>query len=318
MKITRLEDLQVFVAAAEAGSFTEAARRLHLTPAAVSAVVKRLEQGLGSRLFERSTRHVRLSDAGERLLGPAREALQALALCEGVLQEEGDPVGHFSGPLRMALPSDLGRHHLLGWLRECLADDPGVSLELRVSDRLSHLLEQPVDVAVRYGEPDDSGFIALPLAPRNARVLVASPAYAAEHGLPQSPAELRRHNCLRFVLGDSLYSRWRLESAAGVQTVEVRGRHQADDGAVVRQWAVDGLGIAYKSALDVAQDLAAGRLLRVLPGHSEPVPLNLVVVSRQHLTSGLRRLAGRLAARCQALLAPLPECQGPAPDQPPG
>lgn len=318
MKITRLDDLQVFVAAAEAGSFTEAARRLHLTPAAVSAVVKRLEQGLGGRLFERSTRHVRLSEAGERMLGPAREALQALAQCEGALQEEGDPVGHFNGPLRMALPSDLGRHHVLGWLAEFLADDEAVSLELRVSDRLSHLLEQPVDVAVRYGEPDDSGFIALPLAPRNARVLVASPAYAAEHGLPQSPAELRRHNCLRFVLGDALYSRWRLESAAGVQTVEVRGRHQADDGAVVRQWAVDGLGIAYKSALDVAQDLATGRLLRVLPGHSEPVPLNLVVVSRQHLTPGLRRLAGQLAQRCQALLVPLPECQGPAPERPLG
>lgn len=309
MKINRLDDLQVFVAAAEAGSFTDVARHLHLTPAAVSAVVKRLEQALGTRLFERSTRHVRLSEAGERLLAPARQALQALAQCEGALQDANDPAGRLAGPLRMALPSDLGRHQLLGWLAEFLADDEAVSLELRVSDRLSHLLEQPVDLAVRYGEPDDSGFIALPLAPRNARVLVASPAYLARHGAPQTPAELRRHNCLRFVLGESLYSRWRLEGVAAAQTVEVRGRHQADDGAVVRQWAVQGLGIAYKSALDVADDLAAGRLLRLLPGWSEPAPLNLVVVSRQQLTPGLRRLAAFLAQRCQALLAPLPECQ---------
>jgi DNA-binding transcriptional LysR family regulator len=212
LKINRLDDLQVFVAAAEAGSFTDVARHLHLTPAAVSAVVKRLEQALGTRLFERSTRHVRLSEAGERLLAPARQALQALAQCEGALQDANDPAGRLAGPLRMALPSDLGRHQLLGWLAEFLADDEAVSLELRVSDRLSHLLEQPVDLAVRYGEPDDSGFIALPLAPRNARVLVASPAYLARHGAPQTPAELRRHNCLRFVLGESLYSRWRLEA----------------------------------------------------------------------------------------------------------
>lgn len=307
MKINRLDDLQVFVSAAELGSFTEVARRLGLTPALVSAIIKRLEGSTGVRLFERSTRRVRLSESGERLLGPARDALQALSQCETAINGSSDEDGRLLGALRMSLPGDIGRQHLIRWVGAFLDEQPegaGVQLDLRVSDRVAHLLEQPVDVALRYGEPDDSGYIALPLAPQNARVLVASPDYLARHPQPQSVGDLRRHPCLRFVVGDTLYSRWRLVNVAGEErTQEVQGPYSADDGGVVRQWALDGRGIAYKSALDVAEDLAQGRLVRVLPQWSEPAPLYMLVVSRARVSPGLRRLATYLAQRCEALLA---------------
>jgi DNA-binding transcriptional LysR family regulator len=321
LKINRLDDLQVFVCAAEVGSFTEVAHRLGLTPALVSAIIKRLENGTGVRLFERPTRRVRLSEAGERLLGPAREALQALSQCESAIDGAADPEGRLSGSLRMSLPGDIGRQHLLQWIGQFLDTQPegaAVSLEMRVSDRVAHLLEQPVDLALRYGEPDDSDHIALPLAPQNARVLVASPDYLARHPQPRTVAELRDHPCLRYVVGETLYSRWRLVNAAGEERIqEVQGPFSADDGGVVRQWAIDGRGIAYKSALDVAEDLAQGRLVRLLPEWAEPTPLHMLVVSRARLSPALRRLAAWLAQRCTALLADCAPALGPLPGDPP-
>lgn len=308
MKIHRLDDLAVFLHTAEAGSFSAAARRLNLSPAGASAAVKRLEGVLGARLFQRTTRRLRLSDAGERYLPHARQALQALGLGEATLASDAAEERTLRGPLRLGLPSDLARSHLLGWLEAYLASQPPGSapscVELRVSDRVADLFAQPIDFAIRYGAPEDSGLVALPLLPDNRRVLCAAPSYLARHGAPQSLAELCRHNCLRFFLGDTVHTRWRFERAGAVQVVQVQGDRIADDGELVRRWALAGLGIAYKSELDVADDLAAGRLqplLAELPGES--APLMMLVVSRDQLTPGVRRLVAHLAERCQALVA---------------
>ena len=307
LKNTRLEDIAVFVAAARTGSFTQAARRLDLSAAAASAVIKRLESQLGVRLFERSTRRVRLSEMGERLLPHAQEALAALNRWQDLLREEAGHEGQLSGPLRLSLPSDLGRHYLLGWIDDFVARLPepaGVQLEVRISDRVSNLLEQPLDFAVRYGQLDDSGLIATPLAPDNRRVLCASPAYLAARGRPQCPADLVHHACLSYVLGDSVHQRWRFLGTGNAQTVEIKGARIADDGEVVRQWALAGHGIAYKSGLDVAADIAAGRLEALLPNwQGELAPLHWVSVSRHHLTPVVRRLVRELAAHCAALHA---------------
>jgi DNA-binding transcriptional LysR family regulator len=310
LKISRLDDLAVFVRTAEVGSFSEAARRMNLSPAVASAAIKRLEDSLGMRLFERTTRRLRLSKAGERYLPHAREALQALTQGEATLDDADSREGALRGPLRLGLPSDLARSHLLGWIEDYLTDQPKgatLAIELRVSDRVADLFQQPIDLAIRYGALEDSGLIALPLAPENRRVLCAAPSYLARRGAPQNLAELARHNCLRFMVGDTVHSRWRFEGPGPAQVVQATGDRIADDSDIVRRWALCGLGIAYKSRLDVAEDLAAGRLRHVLPQVvGERAMLMMLVVSRERLTPGVRRLATYLAVRCQSLVDALP------------
>ncbi len=305
MKISRLDDLQVFVSAAEAGSFSVAARRLGISPVVASAVIKRLEAGIGQRLFERSTRRVRLSEAGERFLPHARDAVRAIAAGEAAIGDESE--NGLSGPIRLSMPSDLARSCLITWVEDFLASFPAregdLLLDLRVTDRPADMFEQPVDFALRYGMPEDSGMVALPVAPANTRVLCAAPSYLARCGVPESLSDLRRHNCLRFVRGDLPYNRWRF-GRNGEQAIEVGGDRIADDGGVVRQWALAGLGIAYKSQLDIADDLISGRLRQLLPEWpGEATPLNLLAVSRGRITPPIRRLADYLASCCSARLA---------------
>ncbi len=304
MKISRLDDLQVFVSAAETGSFSVAARRLGISPVVASAVIKRLEAGIGQRLFERSTRRVRLSEAGERFLPHARDAVRAIAAGEAAIGDES--ANGLSGPIRLSMPSDLARSCLITWVEDFLASFPAregdLLLDLRVTDRPADMFEQPVDFALRYGMPEDSGMVALPVAPTNTRVLCAAPSYLARCGVPESLSDLRRHNCLRFVRGDLPYNRWRF-GRNGEQAIEVSGDRIADDGGAVRQWALAGLGIAYKSQLDIADDLISGRLRRLLPElPGEATPLNLLAVSRGRVTPPIRRLADYLASRCSARL----------------
>ncbi len=307
MKMNRLSPVQLFIAAAEAGSFSAAARRLDIGPVQASATIARLERELGLRLFERSTRRLRLTEAGEQWLPHARQMVAAWEQGQAALAAGAGTEQPLSGRLRISLPSDIGRQWLWRWIEDFAAAEPapGLLLELRLSDRLTDLVQEPVDYAVRYGEPPDSGLVALPLAPDNRRVLCASPAYLARHGWPQAPADLLGHACLRFVLGDSVHSRWQFLTASGDrQVLEVGGPRIADDGAMVRDWALAGLGLAYKSRLDVAADLAAGRLVALLPGWlGEPAPLHWMSVGRHRLTPALRRLAAELRRRCEGLAA---------------
>ena len=304
MKIKRVDDLQVFVSAADNGSFSEAARQLEMSPVVASAVIKRLETSLGVRLFERSTRQIRLSDAGKRLLPHAKEALQALSVGELSLVDESASLNALlTGTIRLSLPSDLGRSSLVGWIDDFIAsqgDKAPVALELRISDRLSNMLQQPVDFAIRYGVPEDSGFIALPIDLTNRRVLCASPAYLARKGTPKKLSELQQHNCLRFVMNDVVHSKWRFNEVREAQVFEAYGNRIADDAGMVRQWALEGLGIAYKSWLDIAPDVASGKLSIVLPQlHGELAPLYFLAVSKQKISNGIRRLVATLAERCR-------------------
>ncbi|MFG6487813.1 LysR substrate-binding domain-containing protein [Roseateles sp. BYS78W] len=301
----RLSPLQLFIAAAEAGSFSAAARRLDLGPVQASATIARLERELGTRLFERSTRRLRLTEAGEQWLPHARQMLAAWEDGQAALRDVAGDEQPLSGRLRVSLPSDVGRQHLWRWIEDFVAAEqgPGLQLELRLSDRVADLVQEPVDYAVRYGEPPDSSLVALPLAPDNRRVLCASPAYIARHGQPRTPADLKAHDCLRWGLGEGLHGRWRFTSPSGeAVAVEVSGSRVADDGGLVREWALAGLGLAYKSGLDMAADLAAGRLVALLPGWlGEPAPLHWVTLGRHRLTPALRRLAAELRRRCEAL-----------------
>lgn len=293
MKIQRTNDLQVFVHTADSRSLTATAKLLNTTPALTSAALKRLESSLGVRLFERSTRQLRLSEAGERFLPHARAAMANLAEAEQSVSEDAAALGY---ALRLALPSDLARGPLLNWLEDYFQDRPEVQLELYPSDQLAQLHSQPIDLAIRYGSPADSSLIAMPLAMHNRRLLVASPAYVKAHGAPQSLDELTRHNCLCFKLGDTVHDRWKFGTVGAFETVKVSGNRFADDAHLVRLWALAGAGIAYRSKLDVASDLKSGALVQLLPQvATEVLPLMLLVVSRNHLTEAVRQLAQDMA-----------------------
>jgi DNA-binding transcriptional LysR family regulator len=208
------------------------------------------------------------------------------------------------GTLQIAAPSDLGRNLLLPWLDEFHALYPDIRFRLHLSDGMADLYRQPLDLAVRYGEPPDSSLIALPLAPTNRRMLCASPAYLATHAAVSSPQDLRDHDCLCFLTGDrELHDRWPFQRGEERLTVRVRGGHVSNDGDIVRRWAIAGQGIAYKSQLDIAGDLAAGRLLPLCPEwQGELSPLFMMCADRRLLSPAVSLLRDFIEARCAALL----------------
>jgi len=292
------------VRTAEVGSLSAAARLLDISPAVASAGLKRLEQQLQARLFARSTRSLRLTAEGEAFLVHARQALQSL---EAGRQQLAGSKSTISGPLQLSVPSDFGRNTLLPWLDTFMHNHSQVQLRLLLGDRVTDLFREPVDIALRYGEPEDSSLVVLPVAPGNRRVLCAAPAYLQAHGEPRQISDLREHNCLIYMLGGRAYERWRFHTTDGEHSLQVAGDRLSDDADVVRRWAVAGAGVVYKSWLDVAGDVQAGRLKILLPHVlGEPTPLNLICAHREQLSKPVHLLREFVQARCTELLAQAP------------
>ncbi|WP_339426480.1 LysR family transcriptional regulator [Pseudomonas proteolytica] len=291
----RIDDLGLFLRSAALGSFTAAAVEANLLPGQVAAAIKRLERELQVRLFTRTTRSLRLSAEGEQYLHTARGVLEQLALGRERLRGDDAPL---QGTLQVAAPSDLGRNILLPMLTEFRRLHPELTLRLLVSDQVTNLFRDPVDVALRYGWNEDANYIALPLAPWNRRVLVASPDYVARHGAPASVNDLTRHPCLLYLQNGRLHDRWEL----GEQTVQVAGPLFSDDADVVRRWAVAGEGIAYKCWLDVYADVQAERLVVLLPEVPGDVyPLSFACPHRGQMSRAVTQLYQWLNQQFSAL-----------------
>jgi len=300
----RFDDLQLFVRAADLGSLSAAARVMDLSAAVASAALKRIEQHLGARLLARSTRSLRLTAEGEGFLEYARAALNSLDEGRRLLTSGQDQV---SGVLQLSAPSDLGRNLLLPWLDAFQHEHPGLTVRLLLGDRIADLFKQPVDIALRYGEPEDSSLVALPVAPDNRRVLCASPDYLARHGEPRQLEQLAQHNCLLYMLGTRVHDRWCFHDGKREVSLTVSGDRFSDDADVVRRWAVAGAGVAYKSWLDVSTDVLAGRLKILLPHlQCERAPLNLLCAHRAQLSKPINLLRDMLQVRCGRLTAQFP------------
>lgn len=294
-----LGDLEFLIRAGKSDSLSEAARAMNLSPAAGSALVKRLEAELGFRLFVRSTRNLRATAEGLAFLQQCEEGLGIIRNARENLQAVH---GRIRGRVQLSLPSDLGRNLVLRWLQAFRRQHPDVEFQLHLTDRLAGMYREPVDLVLRYGELPDSGLIALPVAPDNRRVLCASPDYLARHGEPQHPQELDRHACLCFRLGDRLHDRWRFSQARQQLTVTVQGGMHCDDGDAVHRLALLGEGIAYKSRLDVAEDLKRGALVPLCRDWlAEPAPLYLACADRGLLRPVVRLLRTFLAERIAAI-----------------
>jgi len=296
----RIEDLQIFVRTADNASMSAAARELDITPAVVSVALKRLETALETRLLVRSTRSLRLTPDGERYLIFARKALAELAAGKTAMAQGKNLIG---GNLSLSIPSDLGRHVLMPWFDEFQNLHPQVRLQIRISDRLADMFRQNVDIVIRYGQPADSALVALPLAVDNQRVLCGAPAYFAQYGKPVAPDDLIKHNCLCFMIGDSLYNDWRFGMGDAAQTVCVNGDRISDDAELVHRWAVEGRGLVYKSRLDVLDDLRAGRLIGVLTHYAtEPYPLYMLSPHRLMVSPTVSMFRAFLLKKIDALL----------------
>ncbi|WAH58157.1 LysR family transcriptional regulator [Pseudomonas silvicola] len=295
----RFDDLQLFVRAADLGSLSAAARGMDLSPAVASAALKRIEAQLGARLLARSTRSLRLTAEGEGFLEYARTALASLEEGRQVLARGQEQPG---GLIQLSAPSDFGRNVLLPWLDDLQQRYPDLSVRLLLGDRIADLFRQPVDLALRYGEPEDSSLVALPVSPDNRRVLCASPGYLAAHGRPRQVEQLAQHNCLLFMLGGRVHEHWRFGDGRREVGLTVRGDRFSDDADVVRRWALAGMGIAYKSWLDVANDVMAGRLEVVMPHLAgERTPLNLLCAHRAQLSKSVKVLHERVRKGCTEL-----------------
>lgn len=270
-------DLALFVAVAESGQLAQAARLVGISPAGASAALKRLETQLGARLVLRSTRRLRLSIEGERYLPHARAVLAALQAGREALDRDAP----LSGWVRISAPADFGRNQLLPLLREFADQHRGVRFQLSLEDSLSDFFAQPVDLALRYGSFDDDRVIAQPLRVLQ-RWLCAAPGYLDRQGMPEGPEDLRQHAAVCYMQRQRPVTRWRLAGPAGQEAeIEVEPRWVFNDAEMVRRWVLDGAGIALRVEADIAADIAAGRLRRVLPGwQGESTRLSLVYPDR--------------------------------------
>jgi len=297
MKIENIGDLQVLVQTARTGSLTGAAAGMGVTPAAASAMLKRLETQLGTRLFERSTRAMRLTLHGQTLLDYASRAFDLVA--EGEAQVTADRAG-LVGAIRVSAPSDLARAVLLPWFDEFLRLHPGVHLALGVGDRTVDLVKDEVDVAIRYGELNDSRLVARRLAVAEP-IVTAAPSYLARYPAPQAPSDLLNHNCLVFGRGGRTHHTWKFGRNGHWTQVRVSGDRSVDDSSLAREWALAGAGILLKSPLEQAKDLASGALVRVMSEwQTEPYPLHALLPSGRFVPNRVRVLVDFLAERIGA------------------
>lgn len=291
-----LRDIRLFVEAASLGGLSAAGRKLGLSPAAASARLVKLESVLKTRLFERSTRRLRLTDEGRSYLAYCQQGLQALDDGHALLQAGNSAV---RGKIRVSATSDFGRHVLKAWLDEFNRQYPEVRFALLLSDSLSNLLQDDVDLAIRFGVPPDSSFAARRLAP-NRRVLCAAPRYLKKRGMPQHPRDLRDFDCIVLGSAAGAANDWRFSRNGKIDTytVPLAEARETNDGAVAREWALRGYGVAMKSVWDIGADLQAGRLVQLLPEwHGAEAPVHALYQRNRYMPPRVRALLDFLIGR---------------------
>jgi DNA-binding transcriptional LysR family regulator len=265
--MNRFSDMQLLIDATDLSSLSAAGRRAGLSPAAASACVQRVEAMLGARLFERTTRQLRLTDEGRIYIASCRVAIETMREAERAVRSGTDGV---SGTLRVSAPSDLGRNLLVYILNSFMDLHPEVRIVLTLSDSLSRFVPDDIDVAIRVGPLENSDLVARHLAD-SWRVVCASPTCIATHGMPKHPDDLVELPTLVLTTNAGPRNEWRL----GEAVVRVRRYHECTDSEVIRTWAVLGRGFAYRQLWAVAADVREGRLMLVnAPAWSSPTPIH--------------------------------------------
>lgn len=279
-----LKQIEAFVLTATRGSLSAAGEALGVTPAIVGRRLDALEARLGVRLVLRTTRRLSLTFEGTAFLEDCQRILHDLANAEASVTLGGVKA---SGHLRLSAPAGFGRRHVAPLVRDFLGAHPEVTINLDLTDRIVDLVNEGIDCSVRVGELADSSLVSIHLA-ENRRVVVASPEYIARHGEPRTLADLDRHLCLS--LGPQ--RGWTFldpERERATVTLKVNGCFECNDGAVLHEWALAGMGLAWRSWWEVGDDITAGRLVSVLDEfRAPPTGIYAVFPQRRHLPLRVR------------------------------
>ncbi|PTL82399.1 LysR family transcriptional regulator [Vitiosangium sp. GDMCC 1.1324] len=290
----RFQSMAVFVRVVASGSLSKAGRELGMSPAGVSHHIRALEDWLGSRLLERTTRRLGLTEVGAgfharcvRILEEVEEARSAAAALQVTPR----------GRLRVNAPITFGIRHLSPAISDYLVAYPEMAIDITLNDRKVDLIEEGFDVAIRIGTLADSSLVARRLAPSRS-VLCAAPSYVKRFGAPSAPADLVHHQCLEYTYR-ATPGEWRFIGPGGdEESVSVSGRLTASNGELLRVAALRGLGITLAPTFIVGEDLAARRLVPLLPGHvPAEAAIYAVYPQGRHLSAKVRSFVDFLAER---------------------
>jgi DNA-binding transcriptional LysR family regulator len=289
MRGTQFAELSVFVAVAEEMSFTKAARRLGLSNATLSQAVRALEERLGTRLLNRTTRSVALTDAGERLLTQLRPALDGFdAAIESVNAFRDRPAGH----LRLTMSPAIAKFIVAPLLGRFLKQYPDITMEISIGLQFTDIVAGRFDAGFSGREFIPRDMVAIRISENIRRVVVASPDYLRQHGQPLAPADLHNHNCIRFRLGDGSFLPWMFRADEKEFEVHVTGSFEINDSDLAIAAAVSDLGLTYTLEEYVSPLIDDGRLVRVLEKEMMPHagPFFMFYPSRRQNSAALRAL----------------------------
>ncbi|WP_407048312.1 LysR family transcriptional regulator [Methyloraptor flagellatus] len=282
-------DMEIFARVVGAGSMSAAGREMGLSPAVVSKRLRRLEDRLGTRLLQRTTRQISLTEAGQGFYERVVAILASIDEAEAFVSRRS-ALAH--GTLKISAPTSFGRLHIAPHLGPFLKQNPDLAVHLDLDDAFVDIVGNGFDLAIRIAELSDSSLVARRLAPIH-RVLCATPEYIAERGVPRTVDDLAGHVCLAAAPQDH----WRLEGPAGAVAFRPVGPIHTNSSEVVREALLSGLGIALRSTWDIGPELAAGRLVVVMPGYraSRHVAVHAVYPTRRFLPAKVRVFIDYLA-----------------------
>ncbi len=290
MRKAGLLELNAVVAVATHKSFRAAAAELGLSPSALSHAIATLEHRMGVRLFNRTTRSVSLSEAGERFLSRIQPALREISSAMEVVNEFKDRP---TGTLRLNTSEGAARLVVMPRVMEFLRRYPEMRVELVTEDRLVDIVADGFDAGVRLAEAVPQDMVSVPCSPEVSFAVVSSPRYFKGHPPPTTPGDLLTHNCIRHRKRSGGYFRWEFEKRGKEVVVDVQGTLALDSDSLMLQAALKGLGLAYVSDWAVAADVAAGRLVRVLEDWTPSYPgLCLYYPGHRHVPAGLKAFIG--------------------------
>jgi len=290
----RLTSMSVFVKVVAHHSFAVAAREMGLSRAGVSKHILALEQSLGARLLNRNTRRLSLTEVGaivHERYARILEEIDEVERSAGALQIRP------RGVLRISAPISFGLTHLAPVVADYMARYREVSIDMVLNDRAVDLIEEGFDAAIRIGHLADSSLVARHLAAIHF-VACSSPEYVARHGVPQRPSDLLQHNCVVYSLREG-HGEWRFTGPSGEESVQISGRLKSNNGNFLRIALIKGEGIGLAPTFLVGEDVAAGRLVPLLPDYP-PAPSDLTIVypHRRQLSAKVRSFVDFLAERC--------------------
>lgn len=280
--MAHFHDFEIFARVVATGSMSAAGRELGFSPALISKRMKRLEQRLGVRLLQRTTRQIALTEVGQGFYDRVLTILASVEEAENYATRRSETV---RGTLKVAAPTTFGRLHIAPYLPQLLAQNPDIEITLDLSDDFVDLVADGIDIAIRIAELKDSSHVAKKLA-SNTRILCASPDYLEKSGNPKSIADLAHHQCLAAANQEA----WHMVGPDGSVTIKPEASIKTNSSEVVREAALAGLGIAIRSTWDVGPELANGKLKIVLPHYrgSKNVGLYAIYPSRQFLPTKVR------------------------------